>query len=597
MLRSESGALAAKPEPNVSEDESPGAGQREPDTSPDLGPPISVVDVSPAAGAPAPSTLGRVGRYELLVELASGGMATVLLARNAESGGDVSRLVAVKRPHPHLAKDPAYTSMLLDEARLASAIRHPNVVRVRELGFENDPEGRRHAFIVMDYVEGASLVELRRELADAGRALDAPIAVRIVTDALAGLHAAHTLKDNTGHPLGIIHRDVSPHNVLLGTDGAARLTDFGIAKADDRVQVTRTHEVKGKLSYMAPERVDRRRICTVQSDVFSMAVVLWESLAGRRLFKGDEPAVVLEAVLGAPIPKLRTVGATHVSDALDDVIARALSRDLGVRFANAEDFRVALLHAARGGVASHEDVARVVETVFSSRLRVLQESVRRVLGDSATERLFVASGLRLRPRPTPSMPLSTPELLGGIGAEAPSGRYLVEPGEAGPSSIRASRGRRVALLATGGAAVAIGLLAVGAFALSRGPSIPGASTGASSSVADAALGAPLSRSVRVELPFAASRVALDADERALAPPNAVAIFDVPLDRPTVHRVVAVADDGASAEGTVAEANGLVVVDGPGVRVVRPAPSALPSARAPRGKDEVGTRRNGFTKLK
>jgi serine/threonine protein kinase len=122
-------------------------------------------------------------------------------------------------------------------------------------------------------------------------------------DALGGLHAAHELKDDNGKPLHIIHRDVSPHNVLVGCDGRAHVTDFGIAKAEDRIQTTRTHEVKGKLAYLAPERIDKRRICTVQSDVFSMAVVLWECFAGRRLFRGEEAVDILQDVMSGVIPR------------------------------------------------------------------------------------------------------------------------------------------------------------------------------------------------------------------------------------------------------------------------------------------------------
>src|SRR6185295_1025633 len=157
-------------------------------------------------------------------------------------------------------------------------------------------------FIVMDYVEGTSLADLRKELATAERAADTRVAVRVVLDALRGLHAAHILKDESGRHLGITHRDVSPHNVLVGSDGRGRLADFGIAKAEDRVQTTRTHEVKGKLAYLAPERIDKRRVCTLQSDVFSMAVVLWECLAGRRLFRGDEAIETLQEVVSGPIP-------------------------------------------------------------------------------------------------------------------------------------------------------------------------------------------------------------------------------------------------------------------------------------------------------
>ncbi|MEO8874055.1 MAG: serine/threonine-protein kinase, partial [Polyangiaceae bacterium] len=213
-----------------------------------------VVEQKAAEKAPEKKTarvlkpsLGNAGNYELITELASGGMATVFLARSLTADAP---LIAVKRPHKHLATDQVFLSMLIDEARLASAIAHPNVVKVRELGFES-----AEPFVVMDYVEGASLADLRKELAAAERAVDTKVAVKIVLDALAGLHAAHTLRDDTGRHLGIVHRDISPHNVLLGTDGIARLTDFGIAHAVDRVQVTRTHEVKGKLAYLAPERI------------------------------------------------------------------------------------------------------------------------------------------------------------------------------------------------------------------------------------------------------------------------------------------------------------------------------------------------------
>ncbi len=266
-------------------------------------------------------------------------MATVSLAR-ATDKRQGPPLVALKRPHRHLSNDKIFLTMIVDEARLASAIHHPNVVKVRELGFESGMP-----FIVMDYVEGASLAELRRELGALERAIDVRVAVRIALDALAGLHAAHELRDDTGKSLNIVHRDVSPHNILIGCDGRANLTDFGIAKAEDRIQTTRTHEVKGKLAYLAPERVDRRRLCTVQSDVFSMAVVFWECFAGRRLFRGEEPVDVLQEVIGGQIPTLSQIGA-QIPSALDDVIARALSRDLDTRYATALGVAQAIERAA-----------------------------------------------------------------------------------------------------------------------------------------------------------------------------------------------------------------------------------------------------------
>jgi len=366
-----------------------------------------------------PAPIVRAGTYDLLLELASGGMASVYLARARETTGasDIP-LVAIKRPHRHLAKDKMFLSMLLDEARLASAIDHPNVVKVRELGFE-----QAEPFIVLDYVEGASLSELRKELAGAERAVDTRVAVRIVLDALAGLHAAHELTDDTGRSLGIIHRDVSPHNVLIGCDGRVRLTDFGIAKAEDRMQETRTHEVKGKLAYLAPERIDKRRTCTKQSDIFSMAVVLWECLAGRRLFRGEEAIDTLHEVMEAPIPRLRQLGA-DIPAALDDAVARGLSRDLSVRYATAADFAEAIERGAgNSNVGTAADVERVVAAVFGAILRHRHQLIRSVVGDEAADNLLRATGLTPRPKPPPDMPLSTPALYAAVAPPAPSERY------------------------------------------------------------------------------------------------------------------------------------------------------------------------------
>ena len=374
-----------------------------------------------------PSSLGRVGAYELLLELASGGMATVYLARpvDGRAGGG---LVAVKRPHRHLIGEKVFVSMLLDEARLASTIDHVAVVKVRELGFEST-----EPFLVLDYVDGGSLSELRKELAAAERALDPKVAVRVAVDALSGLHAAHTLKDENNKPLGIIHRDISPHNILVGFDGLARLTDFGIAKAEDRVQVTRTNEVKGKIAYFAPERVDSRRMCTRQSDVFSMAVVLWECLAGRRLFRGDEALDTLDQVLHAPIPKLRQLG-LEIPPALDAAIARALSRHVEERFLTADEFAQAIVKGAGpGGVGTHADVARVVDVVLGPRARTLHDRLRQALGREEAERVLTHSGI------APRKPIGEGEstsvlgsLLVAISSPAPSARYAFGALESAP---------------------------------------------------------------------------------------------------------------------------------------------------------------------
>ena len=395
-----------------------------------------------------------------MLEIAAGGMATVYLGR-ATDGRQGAPLVAIKRPHKHLATDKVYLAMLLDEARLASAIQHDNVVRVRELGFEHG-----EPFIVMDYVEGASLSELRKELAAAGRAVDCKVAVRILLDALAGLDAAHELRDETGRHLGIIHRDVSPHNVLVGCDGIGRLTDFGIAKAEDRVQVTRTHEVKGKLAYLAPERIDKRRICTVQSDVFSMAVVFWECIAGRRLFRGEEAIDTLQEVMSAPIPPLRKLGA-NIPPELDDVIMRGLSRDLETRYLNAKDFADAIERAAGPkNIGSREDVARVIEAVFGARMRARHVKIRTAMqGREDVEQILSLSGLPVRADGRVGGEPADAAILAAIAPPAPSARYSFAPNESPILPLR--RKPPWVVLASVGVGLFIGAVAVFAVAVAK----------------------------------------------------------------------------------------------------------------------------------
>jgi serine/threonine protein kinase len=357
-----------------------------------------------------------LGPYDLLVEVAAGGMATVYVARHSESALEAG-LVAIKRPHPHLAADKAFLTMLVDEARLASAIDHPNVAKVRELRFDAGVP-----FIVMDYVEGASLADLRRELGSVDRRLDARLGSSIALDALEGLQAAHELKDARGKALTIIHRDVSPHNILVACDGRALLTDFGIAKAQDRIQTTRTHEVKGKLAYLAPERVDERRICTVQSDIFSMGVVLWECLAGRRLFRDGEVFEVLHDIVHAPIPRLKDLGA-HVPVALDEAIARALSRDLATRFASARAFADAIAASMDVDRAdARGDVAKLMATVFESTIRERRERIQDALDRPQMHSRTVEHGETHDEPPPASATYGT--ILDALAPKSRDGRYL-----------------------------------------------------------------------------------------------------------------------------------------------------------------------------
>lgn len=275
---------------------------------------------------PAQGTL-LGGRYWLDHEIASGGMATVHLGRMIGPGG-FSRMVAIKRLHPHLAIDAALGSTLLDEARLAARVQHPSVVSVLDVVASDD-----ELFLIMDYVVGESLSYLVHRAAENGSLPPVPVAVGIMTSVLGGLHAAHEARSIHGDALALVHRDVSPQNVMVGSDGIGRLLDFGIAKAAYRLNSTRDGQLKGKLRYMAPEqlhagKVDRR------ADVYAASVVLWEALTGRALFSnGDARLLVHEVLHSELLPPSRYVAG--LPEGLDDVVLTGLAREPRNRFATA----------------------------------------------------------------------------------------------------------------------------------------------------------------------------------------------------------------------------------------------------------------------
>ncbi len=276
---------------------------------------------------PAPGR--RVGRYIMYEALASGGMASVHFGRMVGPGG-FSRAVAVKRLLPHLARDPEFVAMFLDEARLAARIQHPNVVSTLDVVAEDG-----EVFLVMDYVRGDSLAGLLRAATMRGEPAPIPIIGAAVAGMLHGLHAAHEAREDSGRPLEIVHRDVSPQNVLVGDDGVPRLVDFGIAKAAWRRQQTQSGNVKGKLSYLSPEQVRRERVDR-RTDLYATGVVLWESLTGQRLFGGDDPGSVLQQILERTVEPPST-HRPEVSAALDALVLRALARSPADRFATAAE--------------------------------------------------------------------------------------------------------------------------------------------------------------------------------------------------------------------------------------------------------------------
>ena len=305
----------------------------------------------------------RVGRYEVLLPIARGGMATVYLARSQGARG-FARDVALKLTHAHLTEDGSdFATILLEEARIASRIKHRNVVSILDVG--EDPLG---LFLVMDYVEGDTLDGLQRGAKARKEPVPLRIAIRILLDALAGLHAAHELKDEQGLPMAVVHRDFSPQNILVGLDGVAQLADFGIAKAADRGGETAAGVVKGKVTYMAPEHarshaVDRR------ADVWSAGVVAWELFAGHRLHPKDEGVQTLLKVVTERPPLLGTE-VKDIGPDVEGVIARALEPDVDLRCPTAAVFARDLASAfgITARLADHEEVAEYVRRMAGAKL-------------------------------------------------------------------------------------------------------------------------------------------------------------------------------------------------------------------------------------
>ncbi|MFT5358907.1 MAG: serine/threonine protein kinase [Polyangiales bacterium] len=279
----------------------------------------------------------RIGDYEVLAKLGEGGMATLFLARRVGISG-FSRPVAIKVVHSRLNEDPDFVNMFIDEANISSRIVHPNVVHVEELGKTDE-----HYFLVMEYIDGCSLSQLVRTLKRANRRLNSTSAVSIVAAVAAALDAAHKTTGEDGLPLGIVHRDVSPQNILMSYQGHTKLIDFGIAKARGRLAETQTTAIKGKLRYMAPEQA-RGASVDGRTDVYALGIILWELLTGRRLFAGQDNLEVL-AQAGA-----RTIEPPHeinpnISAELSAAVMKAMETSPNARPQSAREWRSQLLEA------------------------------------------------------------------------------------------------------------------------------------------------------------------------------------------------------------------------------------------------------------
>lgn len=317
----------------------------------------------------------QVGRYALLRRLAHGGMATVYLGRVSGTAG-FEKVVAVKLIHPHLAEEPDFLEMFLDEARIAAKIQHPHVVEILDLGEDHGTH-----FMAMEWIEGETLSALVRALRPG--TLPLAVTLRIISDTLIGLAAAHELTDETGRPLGLVHRDVSPQNLLISMAGWVKVTDFGIMKAAGRHGRTRTGELRGKVAYMSPEQARGENV-DARSDLFAVGVILWELLTGDRLFARATEAATLERVIACEVPDLPDDALEGVSEDMASRVRSLVSRSLAKHPSGRFDNARSMLDAAQALLreVSENDprtaLSQIMHAEFGERVAYVRASLREV---------------------------------------------------------------------------------------------------------------------------------------------------------------------------------------------------------------------------
>jgi len=310
-------------------------------------------------------------------------MADVILAL-AQGPVGFNKLVVIKRLRAHLAEDPEFVAMLVDEARLAARLNHPNIVHTNEVG---EIDGR--FFIAMEHLEGQPLVRMKRRAVRRNAAMPLEMELRILADVLAGLHYAHELADYDGTPLSVVHRDVTPSNVFVTYEGVVKIVDFGIAKAIGRSTETKTGVVKGKMTYMPPEQalgleVDRR------ADIYSVGVMLWEAVAGRRMWKGLDDVVILGRLINGDIPSSPREASADVSEALDAMCRKALAAEPDERYATALELQNELesFLETRAFHPTNREMGRMVNSLFESERReikaIIEGQLSRLKGSMAS---------------------------------------------------------------------------------------------------------------------------------------------------------------------------------------------------------------------
>lgn len=379
-------------------------GERRSATLPIAAPSQPSIDLEEAAACGVLQT-SRLGPYQIVCQLASGGMASVYLALFRSDEG-FEKLCAVKRIHPHLASDRAFTSMFADEARIAARISHPFVCSVFSFGRSQDSH-----YIAMEFLRGEPLSVVMKHVARTPELGDDPrfpaIAARLAANFAEGLFAAHSLRDERGKLLDVVHRDVTPQNLFVLFDGSVRVTDFGIAQARRRLHQTEGRKIKGKLSYVAPEQLNKAPV-DHRADIWSLGVTLWELLVGRRLFLAGSEGETLGAVLSRTIVAPSTYRAT-VPPELDRIVLRALSRDPSERYQTARELARDLERflSAIGDQVPAMDVADWMTNAFPQgveRIRALTELAGQL--SASTPNDFAQRALTAPPPPNNAYPAS-----------------------------------------------------------------------------------------------------------------------------------------------------------------------------------------------
>ncbi len=545
------------------------------------------------------------GRYLLIGVLGRGGMGEVNLAL-MEGPGGFRKLVVIKRMHRHLASEPEFLDMFLDEGRLAARLQHPHCVQTFEVGTVGG-----EPFMTMEFLNGIGLNRIFAAQRRGRLELPVPLLARIVADALDGLAYAHELQDYDGSPLGVVHRDVAPHNLIVTHGGVVKVIDFGIAKAATRAAQTRTGVVKGRYAYMAPEQA-RGQGVDERSDLWSMGIVLWEGLTTRRLFRGESEIDTLRRLLDQPIEPPSKYA--DVPPDLEAIVLRALQRSPEDRFGSAAEMRDALEtwlseHAPAVG---HRALRRFMQEHFSADRKAIRAFVARCIassgiqvGSDAAANLSLPSGeysLGVEGMPSQTPSVTGPHASGGTSDSRPMAAPLASADVA--ESEPEEGGRKRGGLLWIGAVAALGVLLAGWWVLSgrRAPGPAGRTDSVAAGVSTSGrLGSAPSRAEGADGAEASSGRAVPAEGAGHAPQRAATRSG----RPSEGRAAAAAkasERGGRASGKEASEEGVPVhsavsPESPSMRSVGKASSRSMARRArrPRAKRPRKTRVPGRPK--